>query len=76
MYKDLKKNKRTCAFILFGNLLSPYMASLGPARLLILKETIVPARLSKPAPFWILLLVVSKKKVHYCKGFTKYPMTV
>ena len=33
------------------------------ARLLILKETIVPALLSKHAPFWILLLVVSKKKV-------------
>ena len=27
-----------------------------PACLLVLKETILPARLLKPAPFWILLL--------------------
>ena len=48
-------------FILFGNLLSPCMVLFEPARLLILKETTSLARLLKPAPFWILLLVFSKK---------------
>ena len=42
---------------------SPCTALFDPARLLILKETILPARLIKLVPFWILLLVVSKKKV-------------
>ena len=54
-------NKRACAFILFENLLPPCTALFEPARLLILGETILPARLLKPAPFWILVLVVSKK---------------
>ena len=36
-----------------------------------LKETIVPARLLKPAPFWILLLVLSKKKVKSAEIATK-----
>ena len=56
-------NKYTYTFILFGNFLSPCTALFEPACLLILKETIVPAGLLKPAPFWILLLVVSKNKV-------------
>ena len=54
-------NKWACAFILFGNLLPPCTALFEPARLLILGETILPARLLKPAPLWILLLVLSKK---------------
>ena len=36
-----------------------------------LGETILPARLLKPAPFWILLLVLSKKKVKNAEIATK-----
>ena len=51
--------------------MSPFRALFEPARLLILKETIVPAGLLKPAPFWILLLVLSKKKVKSAEIATK-----
>ena len=54
-------NNRACAFILFETSMQPCTALFEPARLFILEETILPARLLKPAPFWILLLVFSKK---------------
>ena len=54
-------NKRACAFILFETFMQPCTALFEPARLLIVEVTILPARLLKPAPFWILLLVFSKK---------------
>ena len=60
-------NKRACAFILFRVHMSPCTALFEPARLLILGETILPARLLKPAPFWILLLVFSKKSRNCCQ---------
>ena len=56
-------NKRACAFILFENIMHPCTVLFEPARLLILEEAILPACLSKLTPFWILLLVLSKKKV-------------
>ena len=42
-----------------GTLCHPARPYFEPARL----SNFLPARLLKPAPFWILLLVVSKKKV-------------
>jgi len=54
-------NKRACAFILFGTFIQPCTALLEPARLLILEVTFLPARLLKPAPFWILLYSFNKK---------------
>ena len=56
-------NKRACAFIPFETFKQPCTALFEPARLLIVEVTILPARLLKPAPFWILLLTVSRKKV-------------
>ena len=41
--------------------MQPCTALFEPARLLIVEVTILPARLLKPAPFWVLLLVFSKK---------------
>ena len=64
-------NKRACAFILFETFMQPCTALFEPARLLIVEVTILPARLLKPAPFWILLLVLSKKKVKSAEIATK-----
>jgi len=36
-----------------------------------LKETMLPARLLKPAPFWILLLILIEKKVKSAEIATK-----
>ena len=44
-------NKRACALILFENIMHPCKALFEPARLLILEEIVLPARLLKPAPF-------------------------
>ena len=46
-----------------GTLCNPARPYFEPARL----STFLPARLLKPAPFWILLLVVSKKEVKSAK---------
>ena len=71
MLTQVNFNKRACAFILFWNLMSPCTALFEPARLIIQKETILPARLLEHAPFWILLLVLSKKKVKSAEIATK-----
>ena len=56
-------NKRACTFILFWEPYVTLHSLILACTFINLKETIVPARLLKPAPFWIFLLVVSKKKV-------------
>ena len=50
-----------------GTLCHPARPYFEPARL----STFLPARLLKPAPFWILLLAVSKKEVKVHKLLSK-----